>query len=115
MQCDLNPLLRHLCLPSSQPGLLIFTFRNGFWHRLESGYGHAGHRRKLRHASKPVTQAARHWSCSDFSHVNNMNLGSKSLGELSCKMDHRRCCIGKINSDQNAFHVAASSITATAL
>jgi len=79
------------------------------------GTGTAGHRRKFRHASKAVTEAARHWSCSDFSHVNKMNLRSKSFGELSCKMDHRRCYLGKINSDQNAFHVAASSITATAL
>jgi len=47
--------------------------------------------------------------------VNKMNLRSKSFGELSCKMDHQRCYLGKINSNQNAFHVAASNITRPAL
>jgi hypothetical protein len=44
-----------------------------------------------------------------------MNLRSKSFGELSREMDNRLCYLGKINSNQNAFHVAASSIIGTAL
>ena len=39
--------------------------------------------------------------------MNKMNLRVESLSQLSGQIDHRRCDVGKIDWNENAFHVCA--------
>jgi len=104
VQCDLDPVLRDFFLPLGQLQSLILIFRNWLRHGLKAWNRHARHRRKLGHSRQAVSQRARRGGCTEFSHMNKMNLRIKSFGELSRQIDHHRCYIGKINRNKDAFH-----------
>src|SRR5260370_34313046 len=82
-----------------------------FWDGFKACNGHARHRRKLGHSRETVAQRAARCGCSEFSHVKKMNLRIESFGELSCEVDYRRCYIGKINWNKDAFHSCGIELT----
>ena len=112
VHCDFDAGLLDFFVPLHKLRPLAVALWNRLRHRVELRDRHTRYCRRLGHSRQARFQhACRESSRRQFFHMNEMNLGMESFGELSCQIDHRRRYIGKINRNKDMFHSYAIELT----